>query len=329
MRTAFQFSKVALFVHAVSLPLMASADVSADNFSGETLNEIVVSDTPFSQQTGTQKITEEQIARMPTKDGNITELLRNNPNVQFSNLSDTSEAAGEIAPNEVSIHGAAFYSNNYTIDGLSNNDNLNPASDNSIKGGKDVDGYSPLDLPGGGTQSFWIDSSLLKNVEVFDSNISSKYGNFTGGVINAELKDPDLSKSSGKVFYRITRDDWASFKVDNEEKFQRAESLGSQPQFTKQQYGIVLNQPIGDKAGILFQYSRSESKIPFHHANLDEWNNQRRTNETFILRGVYLPDNGDLLKATVMYSPHESRYYKANIKNGKFTNTGGGIQVNL
>ena len=63
---------------------------------------------------------------MPTKDGNITELLRNNPNVQFSNTSDTAEAAGEIAPNEVSIHGAAFYSNNYTIDGLSNNDNLNP-----------------------------------------------------------------------------------------------------------------------------------------------------------------------------------------------------------
>lgn len=98
-----------------------------------------------------------------------------------------------------------------------------------------------MDLPGGGTQSFWIDSSLLQNVEVFDSNISAKYGNFTGGVINAELKAPDLSKAGGKVFYRITRDDWASFNVDDKEKFQRAESLGSQPQFTKQQYGIVLN----------------------------------------------------------------------------------------
>lgn len=329
MYTSFKLSKIALFISTFSLPLMASADTDADAPSAHTLEEIVVSHAPFSQQTGTQKITQVQIERMPTKDGNITELLRNNPNVQFSNTSDTSEAAGEIAPNEVSINGAAFYSNNYTIDGLSNNDNLNPASDNSVKGGHDVDGYSPLDLPGGGTQSFWIDSNLLQNVEVFDSNISAKYGNFTGGVINAELKDPDLSKAGGKVFYRITRDDWASFKVDDKEKFQRAESLGSQPQFTKQQYGIVLNQPIGDKTGLLFQYSRSESKIPFHHANLDEWNNQRRTNETFILRGVYLPDNGDLLKATVMYSPHESRYYKTNIKNGKFTNTGGGVQVNL
>lgn len=186
MKTDFQLGKMALFVHVATLPLMASADgTSADNNSVETLSEIVVSAMPFSQQTGTQKITQAQIERMPTKDGNITELLRNNPNVQFSNTSDTAEAAGEIAPNEVSIHGAAFYSNNYTIDGLSNNDNLNPASDNSIRAGKDVDGYSPMDLPGGGTQSFWIDSSLLQNVEVFDSNISAKYGNFTGGVINA------------------------------------------------------------------------------------------------------------------------------------------------
>lgn len=329
MTGAFRLSRSALLVCSFSMPLMAFADTSTDTANALQLDTIVVSDTPFSQQTGTQKITEQQIRLKPSKDGNITELLRNNPNVQFSNSADTSESGGEIAPNEVSIHGAAFYSNNYTIDNLSNNDNLNPASDNSLKAGKDVDGYSPMDLPGGGTQAFWIDSSLLKNVEVFDSNVSAKHGNFTGGVINAELKDPDLRKFSGKVFYRITRDDWASFKVDDEEKFSRAETLGSQPQFTKQQYGIVLNQPIGDKGGLLFQYTRSESKIPYHNKNLGTWVNQRRTNETFLLRGVYLPDNGDLLKATLMYSPHESRYYKADIKNGQFTNTGGGVQVNL
>ncbi|HBO37755.1 MAG TPA: TonB-dependent receptor, partial [Pasteurellaceae bacterium] len=305
------------------------ADTEDEADPDNVLPTIIVSATPFSQQVGTQKITQEQIVRRPTKDGNITELLRTNPNVQFSNTSDTSTAGGEIAPNEVSIHGEVFYNNNYTIDGLSNNDNLNPATSNAFKENKDPDGYSPMDLPGGGTQSFWIDSHLLKNVEAFDSNISAKYGHFTGGVINAELKDPDLSRTSGKVFYRITRDDWASFKVQNEEKFQRAESLGDQPQFTKQQYGIVLNQPINDKAGLLFQYSRTESKIPYHHSNLGLWNNQRRTSETLILRGVYLPDNGDLLKASIMYSPHQSRYYKSNIKDGKFTNTGGGFQANL
>ncbi|MDU8925380.1 TonB-dependent receptor [Pasteurellaceae bacterium LIM206] len=308
----------------------AVAKESADSETDiETLDTIIVSDTPFSQQVGTQKITEEQIARRPTTDGNITELLKSNPNVQFSNSADVSNAAGEIAPNEVSINGEKFYNNNYTIDGISNNDNINPAADNSIKGGTDPSGYSPTDLPSGGTQAFWIDSSLLKSVEVFDSNISAKYGRFTGGVINAELKDPDLTKHSGKVFYRITRDDWAQFHVENKETWEKAEKLGNQPQFTKQQYGIVLNQPINDKAGLLFQYNRTESKIPYHHSGLNLWENQRRLNESLMLKGIYLPDNGDLWRATIMYSPHYSRYTKNNIKNGKFTNTGGGIQFNL
>lgn len=300
-----------------------------ENLANSTLDTIIVSDTPFSQQVGTQKITEQQIARRPTGNGNITELLKGNPNVIFSNDADRSELGGEIAPNEVSIHGEKFYNNNYTIDGISNNDNLNPAGNNSVINGTDVDGYSPIDLPGGGTQSFWIDSSLLKNVEVFDSNISAKYGQFSGGVINAELKDPDLSKASGKVFYRITRDEWAKFHVDDRESFEAAETLGDQPQFTKQQFGIVLNQPINDKAGLLFSYSRTQSKMPYHHSGLDIWENQRRLNETFLLRGVYLPDNGDLWRATLMYSPHQSKYLKRNIKEGAFTNTGGGFRFNL
>lgn len=330
--TSFKLNKIALFVSAFSISATTFAEVSNtdDSASEEVkLDTVIVSGVPFSQQVGTQKLTEEQIKRRPTKDGNITELLRINPNVQFSNTSDTSITGGEIAPNEVSIHGEAFYNNNYTIDGLSNNDNLNPATSNAFKEAKDPDGYSPTDLPGGGTQSFWIDSSLLKNVEAFDSNISARYGNFTGGVINAELKDPDLSAHHGKVFYRITRDDWASFKVDDPASFETADSLSKQPMFTKQQYGLVLNQPLSEKAGLLFQYSRTESKIPYQDSGLGIWENQRRTNETYILRGVYFPDNGDLIKATVMYSPHQSRYYKANMKDGKFTNTGGGVQTNL
>ncbi len=80
---------------------------------------------------------------------------------------------------------------------------------------------------------------------------------------------------------------------------------------------------------MLFSYSRSESKIPFHHSILDKWEDQKRINQTFMLSGIYLPDNGDLWKATVIYSPHKSIYTKSNIENGKFTNTGGGLSATL
>ncbi|WP_052506684.1 TonB-dependent receptor plug domain-containing protein [Mannheimia massilioguelmaensis] len=295
----------------------------------EQLDTIVVSDTPFSQQVGTQKITEEQIKNRPLKNGNITELLKSNPNVQFSSSSDTSTSAGEIAPNEVSINGEAFYNNNYTIDGISNNNNIDPANNNNIDANGNVNGNSPKDLPAGGTQEFWIDTSLLKSVEVFDSNISAKYGRFTGGVINAELKDPSFDQSHGRIFYRTTRDSWAHLYLEDSESYNQANTLSKQPQFKKEQYGVSVSQPLSDKASLMFSYNRTESKIPFHHDILDQWDTQKRINETYLLRGIYLPDNGDLWKATVMYSPHKSIYAKKDVKNGSFTNEGGGFSFNL
>lgn len=334
MRTAFQFSKVALFVHAVSLPLMASADVSADNFSGETLNEIVVSGTPFSQQVGTQKITAEEIKNLPKKNGNVSDILRSNANVRFSNGANSSKTGGEIAPNEVSIHGAQYYSNNYTINGFSNNDNLNPSSNSTGNTMRSSSGYSPDSLPGGGTQSFWLDSSLLKNVEVFDSNIAAKYGNFTGGVINAELIDPDFERASGKISYRTSRSSWADYFIteQDEKAFYNATMFPNQPIWKKQQFSFIQNAPLSDKAALLFSYNKTKSDIVFYH-DYDGFEphqeNQRRENETYLLRGVYLPDNGDAWKATIMYSPNEAGYPKKNVKNGYFTQTGGGTLVGL
>lgn len=312
---------------AMTTQLYANTDKVQDS---AVLDEVIVRGTPFSQQIGTQKLAHAQIRRLPAKDGNITELLRNNPSVRFSNNADTSRAAGEIAPNEVSINGEKFYHNNYTLDGVNNNDNLNPASDNSTKT-SDPDGYSPNDLPSGGTQSFWIDNHLLKNVEVFDSNVSAKYGRFTGGVINAQLIEPDLEKFGGKVFYRTTRDSWAEFHLDENEKdrYYKAENLAHQPKFTKQQYGVSASQPLSEKSALLFSYNRSESKIPFYHSFLGEWEKQHRINETYLLKGIYLQDNGDLWRSTVMYSPHRSIYLKKNIKNGSFSNTGGGVFATL
>lgn len=339
-----QKTKISLLISSILLPVgyVSSAfsaetetvaeTIEATESGVEQLETIVVSDTPFSQQVGTQKITEDQIKNRPLKDGNITELLRNNPNVQFSNTSDTSTGAGEIAPNEVSIHGEAYYNNNYTINGLSNNDNIDPAYNNGVgKNTNNVSGGAPTDFPAGGTQSFWIDTSLLKSVEAFDSNISAKYGNFTGGVINAELKEPSLERPSGKIFYRTTRDSWAEFHIDEskEDSYHKAENLGDQPEFKKEQYGVIVNQPINDKSALLFSYSRNQSKIPFHHAILDQWEKQKRISETYLLSGIYLPDNGDLWKATLMYAPHKSVYFKKNVKDGKFTNSGGGFSAAL
>lgn len=291
---------------------------------------IVVRSTPTSQTMGTQIITADQIRKTPTRNGSITELLKNNPNVQFSNVSDNSNAPGELQPENISFHGEKFYQNNYMIDGLSNNNTINPAANNGELSNS-PDGYSPTDLPAGGAQSFWINSELVDSIEVYDSNISAKYGDFTGGVVDAKLKDPDLQKASGRLSFRTTNDSLTEYHVDESitDSFNQATSLTYQPKFTKKFYSATVNQPLSDKAGLIFSYNRQESTIPYYHAFMQQWSDQKRLAETFLLKGNYLADNGDTFRATAMYSPHESTYLKKDVKNGDFTNTGGGYRFNL
>lgn len=294
----------------------------------QNLEAVVVRGTPFAQKMGTQRITNRQIMTRPAANGTITDLLHDNPNVQFSNMSGNSNSAGEIAPENVSFHGQKFYENNWMIDGMSNNDNVNPGSGSGYLTGN-PDGNSATDLPAGGTQSFWVNSDIIQRADVYDSNISAKYGQFTGGVVDAKLKDPDLRKATGSISFRTGRDNWTKYHVEEGDDFYNAETYYNQPKFTKRIYSINVNQPINNKTGLLFSYNRTESDIPYHHAYMDVWTDQKRKSETYVLKGSHRSDNGGLWKLTAMYSPHKSTYWARNVKNGAFSNNGGGYRINL
>lgn len=337
-----QKSQIALFVSAALLPTSALFAQENQHNDIAELGEIVVQESSFSQQIGTQRINEEAISRRPTGNGNITELLKTNPNVSFSATSNTANNGGEIAPDEVSFHGEKYYNNAFILNGMSNNDNINPGAASERTAETQPSGTNPHDLPAGGTQSFWINTDLLKSVEVFDSNISAKYGNFTGGVVEAKYKDPDLEKARGKISYRTTRDSWAHFFVDNQKAFESATELNLQPKFTKHQYGVMVSQPISDNTAIRLDYQRTTSDIQFYHPALRSYdaarnlsaegqfgNVQRRISENLRFDVVHLPDNGDLWRLSATYAPHLSRYYKKNVVNGAFENEGGGVQANV
>ncbi|TCT15278.1 outer membrane receptor protein involved in Fe transport [Bibersteinia trehalosi] len=343
-----QKTKIALFVSTLMLPsMMAWAEEiqsETEDFTDDVLvlDEVLVKESSFSQQIGTQRLTEKDIAAMPSTNGNITDLLKNNVNVRFSSAGDNSTSGGEIKPNEVSFHGEQYYNNNFIVNGMSNNDNINPAAASSRYADTAPAGRNAYDLPAGGTQSFWINSKLVKSIEVFDSNISAEHGRFTGGVIDVILKDPDLEKHAGMVGYRVTSERLAKMHVDDNKRFEAATALNMQPKFTKQSFDLMLNQPLSDKAAIRFSYSRIASDIQYYHPTLQTYdmnrqlsgtgtfaNIQRRSNENFMLNGIYLPDNGDLWRAAITYAPNKSKYYKQNVVNGAYTNVGGGFQFDL
>lgn len=282
---------------------------------------------PFSQKMGTQRITNRQIQRRIKGNGTISELLRDNLNVQFSSERGTGNTAGEISPENVSFHGEKFYNNNWMIDGMSNNDTVNPGANNG-EVSQSWDGSVATDLPAGGTQSFWISSDMIDRADVYDSNISAKYGQFTGGVVDARLKDPSKKKASGSIEYRMTQDNWTDYYIEGDDDFYKAERITNQPKFTKQSYSLNVNQPINDHAAVLFSYNRTHSKIPFYHRYMGIWENQERQSETWVLKGLYCFQNGDKFTFTGMYSPHQSTYLRPNIQNGQATNQGGGYRLN-
>ncbi len=158
------------------------------------------------------------------------------------------------------------------IDGLSNNNIINPGANGGALTAS-PDGYSPTDLP-------------------------------AGGVVDARLKDPSMDRASGKVSWRTTRNAWTSYHIDanKKEAFEAATTFYNQPKFTKNFYSATFNQPLNDSAGVIFSYNRQQSTIPQYHSNMQKWTDQERLSETYLLKGTWFADNGDILRLTVMYS---------------------------
>lgn len=319
---------------ALTISHILIASAYADSHTLHHLNTIeITAQAPFSQKMGTQTLTAEQISNLPTLNGSLTELLKHNPNVQFANTANSSLAGGELEPETVSFHGEKFYNNNFMIDGLSNNNNIDPITTSGTAGrlGDLVSGHNAWDLPAGGEQSLWIDNSLIESLEVFDSNISAKYGNFTGGVLDAKIKKPNTQQSSGRVSFRTTRDAWASFHIDQKirDDFEQSSYLYYQPKFTKNFYTASINQPLSDHAAVILSYNRSESEIPTYQSWANNWRNQQRLNETYLLKAMYHTDGGDQISATAIYAPHTTSLFRRGIKDSGFDNQGGGYRFNV
>ena len=251
------------------MPVLSFAnDVSNDTTE---LDPIVIE---AKMRSDVQHLNEQDIKRQPTRNGNIVDLLRSNPAVQFSNSSNSSTQAGEISPDTVSFHGEPFYNNAFVLDGFSNNDIMNPGASNSgFNSVEEFESPTGMYLAPGSPEAFQVDTSLVKQVNVYDSNVPAKYNRFTGGVVDAELKDPDTQAASGSVSFRTSRDNWTQlhYTPEQSEKYGEIDATDAvQPEFVKQSYNLSLNQPLGDNAALLFSYNRTQSRIPENHTILGQ-----------------------------------------------------------
>ena len=217
-------------------------------------------------QQGRSEYNSEFIENMPTGQGDLADLLRMNPAVDFSRSVDLAVGTATLRPAEISIHGQLFYQNLFLIDGADTTSDIDPAIApvllNRTHTG-DLFSVPSLVQPVGGSspQGYYLDVELLEKVEVFDSNIPVEYGGFTGGVVSAQVKSYQ-GDDTFSWHFGMQRDEWEEFHVaeDDITSNDRYNAVYT-PDYQKTNFGISLQQGLGANLGLTLGLTRRQSRF--------------------------------------------------------------------
>ncbi len=286
---------------SVNLTALKALNFSTLNASEVVLDKVEVSaDANATKEPG--KLTRADMDLITSKNHGITDLLKGNPNVAFSAKNAKSVRAGELAPQDISINGASYYQNNFTLDGASINNDLDPKK-RTRNNHNNIWSDSTI-----GSQAMSVDTDLLGSVEVLDSAVSARYGGFQGGAVNAKTRDP-RSGFHGVLSYSYTGGDWSKiYKDASAEQRYDDGNLADMSDFKKRRYRVGAEGYLTQNFGLLLDYSRHRSVIENHYnkkqinQNLYSFPNDRQTNDNLFVKGVWGVSDKFTLKPSFLYS---------------------------
>lgn len=281
------------------------------------METVTVTGLPEDLLSGSHTLSGATLQQLPLKNGSIAEAVTLLPNVQAGEAQRTSEQGGEILPPLISISGARPYENYYSIDGIGLNSLLDPLSDNIFK----------ADAVPGHPQRIFIHRDLIESIEVYDSNVPARYGQFLGGVIDAKTRNP-ATTFGGVLRYRTTRDAWTEQHIDasREEDFENSRYSDQQPKYEKHDGGVEFDLPISPSMGLLAAYNRTESSLELSHIGEDK--TQQKSLENFFLKLLWTPDANSSLTVTGTYTPSGEDFFYENTKDSDLTIKRGGYSLN-
>lgn len=282
-----------------------------DTFIMEDMD--VVESIGEGADSGIVEIPRDIIKYIPSGNGGVTDIISVAPGVQYDESKRGAGVAGEIAPANVSISGGNIYDNLFTVDGMNNSSLLDPNSSNSALA-SDVAG-SP--------EKFFIDSWIIDDITLYDSDISAKFGDFQGGVVDVKTKKPG-QELSGKVSYRGTNSYMTNYFLNETDlsDFQQGGFQNKQLKFFKNFFSASLDIPITSHGGLLLSYTRNWSTIPLKY--FKDRKDQERTSESYYSKGIYNISGSSYIDLAVSYSPHYDTYFIRNTKDSQYEINGGG-----
>lgn len=301
---------------------------TAEEGSLELHNTVVLGSTEENSYQGATLISQKAIKAFPGANGDITTLLQMHPSVQFSTSQQSSNTPGEIAPADISINGAKFYQNNFMIDGISINNDLDP-------GAHDFNDYRQFDSAPSRSHGIALNANLLEEVKVYDSNVPAQYGGFNGGVVDAITRRP-TKDLHGSLSYAMSRSAWASYHIAeaDQEAFDTSSSEQYQPEYDKTTLSGTLEGHLTDDFGAIFSFSRKRSVIPLNtysegytSQSAPNRKDQTRNLDNYMLKTYWSVNDRLTLDSSFIYGPSESKRFRANQLNSDFTNVEGGYQA--
>lgn len=275
---------------------------------------------------GERTLNRRTIEALPSGNGDITSLLRTNPNVQFDDSQLNGKSPGEIAPANISINGARHWQNLFVVDGMGMNNDIDP--------GSTTDDYDEVS---GRSQGLALDTDLLEEIKVYDSNVPVSYGGFNGGVIEATTRNPS-KELHGKVSTQMTRSSWTRYHLNKDdpdlESFEAGFGTGNQPEFDKLITRATLEGYLTDNFGLLGSFSRKDSTIPTRvfavsnqSAQANEEHEQTRRIDNYFLKSVWQINEDWGLDISVNHAPETAHTYGPNSLYSARDTTAGGDSV--
>ncbi|WP_227510338.1 TonB-dependent receptor plug domain-containing protein [Acinetobacter equi] len=223
--------------------------------------------------------TKEDLERTPNSQKTISEFLKVNANIEFSNNANAAASQGEINSGDMSIHGALPYNNSFLVNGMNINNDINPYSNNTAA--------NHVNNLAGSSQAITINTDLLCNLEVLDSNVSAKYGKFTGGVISAETCAPktEVEKIHGSINYDYTNSSWNRFNyidADEEADFLDPAETSAQKNYSKQGFSLFSYGRLSNTIGMNLGFTQRKSDIDANSLLIDArpYNETRQADNT-------------------------------------------------
>ncbi|MBZ7986689.1 TonB-dependent receptor plug domain-containing protein [Campylobacter canadensis] len=251
----------------------------------------------------------------------ISSILKYNPNVSFDVSNNSSFDGANIKPDNISINGSLFYQNNFTLDGISITNDIDPAGSNTA-----LDDKGQFSTP---SQGIFLNTNILDNIELLDSFIPARYGNFTGGIINSKTKNPSKDFSGyinfGFTSSKLTKTLYPDCDYSDKSCQARISTyendLSNTSSKTWQKYNsnFALSGKFNEKLGILFNFSdlRSIKTKPSNTFNKNTYK-IKNINQNLLLKLNYITNNDYILTPSIFYAPSFEQYNASDNKNGYY-----------